>query len=121
MFDALLVLSFGGPEGPDDVMPFLHNVVRDKKNVPPERLIEVARHYELFDGVSPLNAQNRSLLAALVHELNLHGPSLSVYWGNRNWHPMLGDTVRQMAADGVRRALALVTSAFGFRPVMSRS
>ncbi|MCE5302996.1 MAG: ferrochelatase [Planctomycetaceae bacterium] len=112
-YDALLLVSFGGPEGPDDVAPFLQNVVRDKKNIPPERLIEVARHYERFDGVSPLNAQNRSLLTSLVAELNAHGPQLPVYWGNRHWHPLLTDVVRQMADDGVRRALALVTSAFG--------
>lgn len=111
-YDALLLISFGGPEGPDDVLPFLENVVRGK-NVPQQRLLEVVRRYELFDGVSPINSQNRALLAALVAELNAHGPQLPVYWGNRNWHPLLTDTVRQMAEDGVRRALALVTSAFG--------
>jgi protoporphyrin/coproporphyrin ferrochelatase len=111
-YDAILLVSFGGPEGPDDVMPFLENVVRDK-NVPPERLKEVAGRYTLFDGVSPLNAQNRVLLGALVAELNAHGPKLPVYWGNRNWHPMLADAVQQMADDGVQKALALVTSAFG--------
>jgi ferrochelatase len=111
-YDALLLLSFGGPEGPDDVMPFLENVVRGK-DVPRERLLEVAEHYQLFDGVSPINAQNRALLAALVAELNAHGPQLPVYWGNRNWHPLLADTVGQMAEDGVCHALALVTSAFG--------
>ncbi len=111
-YDALLLVSFGGPEKPDEVIPFLENVLRGK-DVPRQRLLEVAEYYDLFDGVSPLNAQNRSLLAALVHELNLHGPSLSVYWGNRNWHPFLEDTVREMAEDGVRRALAFVTSAFG--------
>lgn len=111
-YDALLLVSFGGPEKPDDVMPFLENVLRGK-DVPRQRLQEVAEHYELFDGVSPLNAQNRSLLAALVQELNAHGPNLSVYWGNRNWHPFLEDTIREMAEDGVRRALALVTSAYG--------
>ena len=111
-YDALLLVSFGGPEGPDDVLPFLENVVRGK-NVPRERLLEVARHYELFDGVSPLNTENRALLAALVGQLNVHGPRLPVYWGNRNWHPMLVDAVGQMATDGVHRALAFVTSAFG--------
>lgn len=110
--DALLLVSFGGPEGPDDVMPFLENVVCGK-NVPRWRLMEVARHYELFGGVSPSNSQNRALLASLVAELNEHGPRLPVYWGNRHWHPMLADTIRQMADDGVRHALALVTSAFG--------
>jgi protoporphyrin/coproporphyrin ferrochelatase len=114
-YDALLLLSFGGPEGPDDVLPFLENVVRGK-DVPPERLLEVARHYELFDGVSPLNSQNRALLTALVGQLNAHGPHLPVYWGNCHWHPLLVDTVRQMAEDGVRRALAFVTSAFGSYP-----
>lgn len=109
---AILLLSFGGPEGLEEVLPFLENVVRGK-NVPHERLLEVARHYELFDGVSPLNSENRALLAALVGELNAHGPRLPVYWGNRNWHPLLVDTVRQMAEDGVEHAFALVTSAFG--------
>ncbi len=114
-YDALLLVSFGGPEGPDDVMPFLENVVCGK-NVPRWRLLEVARHYELFDGVSPINAQNRALLASLVEELNAHGPRLPVYWGNRHWHPLLADAVGQMADDGVGRALAFVTSAFGSYP-----
>jgi protoporphyrin/coproporphyrin ferrochelatase len=114
-YDALLLVSFGGPEGLDDVMPFLENVVRGKE-IPQERLREVARHYELFDGLSPLNSQNRVLLAALVAELNAHGPQLPVYWGNRNWHPLLVDAVGQMAEDGVCRALAFVTSAFGSYP-----
>ncbi len=114
-FDALLLASFGGPEGPDDVMPFLENVVRGRP-VPRERLQEVARHYDLFDGVSPINAQNRALLAALIAELNTHGPPLMVYWGNRHWHPLLEDAVRQMAEDGVGRALAFCTSAFGSYP-----
>lgn len=111
-YDALLLVSFGGPEGPDDVLPFLENVLRGKR-VPQERMLEVAEHYQLFGGVSPLNMQNRALLASLVAELNAHGPHLPVYWGNRNWHPLLADTVQQMAEDGVRRALAFVTSAFG--------
>jgi ferrochelatase len=110
-----LLISFGGPEGPDDVMPFLENVVRGK-NVPRERLLEVARHYELFDGISPINGQNRALLASLVAELNANGPPLPVYWGNRNWHPMLDEAVAQMAEDGVERALAFVTSPFGSYP-----
>jgi len=114
-YDALLLVSFGGPEGPDDVMPFLENVVRGK-DVPQQRLLEVARHYELFDGVSPINGQNRALLAALVAELNANGPQLPVYWGNRNWHPMLADAIGQMAEDGVERALAFVTSPFGSYP-----
>ena len=109
--DALLLLSFGGPEGSDDVLPFLENVLRGK-NVPHERLLEVAEHYHLFEGVSPINAQNRALLAALLTELHSQGIDLPVYWGNRNWHPLLTDTLRQMAEDGVCRALAFVTSAF---------
>ena len=113
--DAFLLVSFGGPEGPDDVMPFLENVVRGK-NVPRQRLLEVVRHYELFDGVSPLNEQNRALLAAVAEEFNSNGVPLPIYWGNRNWHPLLADTVEQMAADGVRRALALITSPFGSYP-----
>lgn len=110
-YDAILILSFGGPEGMDDVMPFLENVLRGR-NVPRERMVEVAHHYELFGGVSPINAQNRALIAALEAELQAHGPNLPVYWGNRNWHPMLADTLRQMRADGVRHALAFFTSAY---------
>ncbi len=111
-YDAVLLVSFGGPERPEDVEPFLQNVLRGKR-VPPERVREVAEHYYLFGGVSPINGENRALLAALVTELNAHGPHLPVYWGNRNWHPLLTDTLQQMADDGVRRALAFVTSAFG--------
>lgn len=111
-YDAVLLLSFGGPEKPSDVLPFLENVLRGK-NVPQQRMLEVAEHYYLFGGISPINAQNRALLTALVHELNQGGPHLPVYWGNRNWHPLLEDTLRQMADDGIRRALAFVTSAFG--------
>lgn len=110
-YDAVMLVSFGGPEKPDDVLPFLENVLRGK-NVPPERMREAAEHYHLFGGASPINAQNRALVAALVDELNRHGPHLPVYWGNRNWHPLLPDTVRQMADDGVQHALAFVTSAF---------
>jgi len=111
-YDALLLVSFGGPEGPDDVMPFLENVLRGK-NVPRERMLEVAEHYQQFGGVSPINQQNRALLAALVGELNQHGSQLPVYWGNRNWHPLLPDSIQQMADDGVQHALAFVTSSFG--------
>lgn len=111
-YDAVLLVSFGGPENPDDVIPFLENVLRGK-NVPQERMLEVAEHYYLFGGESPINSQNRALLVALVQELNAHGPQLPVYWGNRNWHPMLTETIQQMADDGVQRALAFVTSAFG--------
>jgi protoporphyrin/coproporphyrin ferrochelatase len=111
-YDALLLVSFGGPEGTADVMPFLENVLRGR-NVPPERMREVARHYELFGGVSPLNARNRALVAALEAEMKAKEPQLPVYWGNRNWHPLLAETLRQMADEGVRHALAFVTSAYG--------
>ena len=114
-YDALLLISFGGPEGPDDVMPFLENVVCGK-DVPRERLRAVARQYESFGGCSPANDQSRALLTALVGELNAHGPRLPVYWGNRNWHPLLADAVGQMAEDDVHHALAFVTSAFGSYP-----
>ena len=110
-YDAVLIVSFGGPEKMDDVLPFLENVLRGK-NVPRERMLEVAHHYEQFSGVSPINAQNRALIANLVQELDRHGPKLPVYWGNRNWHPLLADTLRKMADDGIRRALAFVTSAY---------
>ena len=114
-YDAVLLVSFGGPDRPDDVIPFMENVVRGKE-VPRERILEAAAHYELFDGVSPINAQNRALLAALLEELNTHRLALPVYWGNRNWHPLLCDTLRQMADQGVRHALAFVTSAFSSYP-----
>ncbi len=110
-YDSLLVVSFGGPEGMDDVLPFLENVLRGK-NVPRNRMLEVAEHYRQFGGVSPLNAQNRALVAALEQELAAHGPALPVYWGNRNWHPLLPGTLKQMAAGGRRRALAFFTSAY---------
>ena len=111
-FDAVLVLSFGGPEGPDDVLAFLRNVTRGR-GVPDERLAAVAEQYNVFGGRSPINDQCRALIAALRDELDQHGSSLPIYWGNRNWHPYISDTVEQMAADGVRRALVFVTSAFG--------
>jgi ferrochelatase len=109
--DALLVVSFGGPESNDEVLPFLENVLRGK-NVPRERMLAVAEHYYHFGGKSPINEQNRQLIAALQAELDQHGPKLPIYWGNRNWHPLLADTLEQMKRDGVRRALAFVTSAF---------
>jgi ferrochelatase len=117
MYDALLLVSFGGPDGPGDVIPFLENVVRGRRpataGAPPrERLLEVAEHYYQFGGRSPINEQNRALVTAIKRELAAHGPPLRVYWGNRNWHPLLAETLRQMASDGVRRALAFVTSAF---------
>lgn len=110
-YDALLLLSFGGPERREDVIPFLENVLRGK-NVPRERMLEVAEHYYHFDGKSPINDHNRQLLAALRIDFDSTGVRLPLYWGNRNWHPLLADTLRQMQADGVRRALALATSAF---------
>ena len=110
-YDALLLVSFGGPEKQEDVIPFLQNVLRGKR-VSAQRLEEVAAHYEYFGGASPINPQNRALLAALVAEFNAHGPILPVFWGNRNWHPLLPDTLKEMAEEGVRRALAFVTSAF---------
>ncbi len=111
-YDAFLLLSFGGPEGPDDVLPFLANVTRGR-GVPPERLAAVAEHYAHFGGVSPINQQCRDLLAAVGKEFAAHGVDLPLYWGNRNWQPYLADTLRRMRADGVRRALAFVTSAYG--------
>jgi protoporphyrin/coproporphyrin ferrochelatase len=110
-FDAVLVLSFGGPEKPDDVIPFLENVLRGR-NVPRERMLAVAEHYYHCGGKSPINDQCRALIAGLEGELAIHGPQLPIYWGNRNWHPFLADTLRQMKADGVRRALGFVTSIF---------
>lgn len=110
-YDALLVVSFGGPEGPDDVMPFLDNVLRGR-GVPEARKLEVAEHYLHFGGVSPINQHNRELVQALEAELNAAGRDLPVYLGNRNWHPFLSDTLGQMKADGISHGLALVTSAF---------
>lgn len=109
-FDALLVLSFGGPEGPDDVMPFLRNVTRGR-GIPEERLAVVGEHYRHFGGVSPINEHNRALIAAVRAEFAEHAIALPVYWGNRNWAPFVTDTVRTMSDDGVRRALVLATSA----------
>ncbi|HMF76235.1 MAG TPA: ferrochelatase, partial [Bryobacteraceae bacterium] len=104
-YDAILVVSFGGPEKPDDVIPFLENVLRGR-NVPRERMMAVAEHYYHFGGKSPINDQNRALIAALRNLLAAEGPPLPIYWGNRNWHPMLADTLRQMRGDGVRRTIA---------------
>jgi protoporphyrin/coproporphyrin ferrochelatase len=110
-YDALLVVSFGGPEGPDEVLPFLDNVFRGLP-ISPETRSRVAKRYEAFGGVSPINSHTRSFIKALQHELDAHGPALTIYWGNRNWHPLLPDTLAQMAHAGVRRALAYVTSTF---------
>ncbi len=110
-YDAILVVSFGGPESADDVIPFLENVLRGR-NVPRERMLAVAEHYYHFGGKSPINEQVRELIAALEKELTQHGPKLPVYWGNRNWHPMLAETLQQMKNDGIHRALAFVTSAY---------
>ena len=106
-----MLVSFGGPEGPDDVIPFLENVLRGK-NVPRERMLKVAEHYYRFGGISPINQQNRNLIEALQTELEINGPRLRIYWGNRNWHPLLPDALTQMAKDGVRKALAFATSAY---------
>jgi ferrochelatase len=110
-YDGLLVVSFGGPEGMDDVIPFLENVLRGR-NVPRDRMLQVAHHYELFNGVSPINEQNRKLISALKAEFETSGPQLPIYWGNRNWHPLLPDTIQRMADDGITKALAFVTSAY---------
>ena len=110
-YDSVLIVSFGGPEGPDDVEPFLANVTAGRK-IPAERLAAVARQYQHFGGVSPINEQCRRLVAALDAKLSGAGLGLPVYWGNRNWTPYLADTVAEMAAAGRRRALAVVTSAY---------
>jgi protoporphyrin/coproporphyrin ferrochelatase len=109
--EALLVLSFGGPEGPDDVMPFLENVTRGR-GIPRERLEAVAEHYHHFGGVSPINEQNRALIAAVEKELAAGGIDLPVYWGNRNWAPYVEDAWRQMADDGIEHVYVFATSAY---------
>lgn len=110
-FDAFLLMSFGGPEGPDDVMPFLRNVTAGR-GVPEERLLEVVEHYQHFGGVSPINEQCRALLREVERDFREQGVGLPLYWGNRNWHPMLADTLAQMRDDGVEHAVALATSAY---------
>ncbi|HET6739298.1 MAG TPA: ferrochelatase, partial [Kribbella sp.] len=110
-YDAVLLLSFGGPEKPDDVLPFLQNVTRGR-GIPDERLKEVGEHYYSFGGKSPINDQNRALLKALRASFDEIGLDLPIYWGNRNWAPYLTDTMREMAADGIRRAVVIVTSAY---------
>lgn len=110
-YDAILVVSFGGPESKEEVIPFLENVLRGR-NIPRERMLIVAEHYYHFEGKSPINQQTRELIAAIQAELELSGPKLPIYWGNRNWHPLLPETLRKMQQDGIRRALAFVTSAY---------
>lgn len=111
-YDALLVLSFGGPESNEEVVPFLENVTRGR-GIPRERLEVVGQHYFHFGGKSPLNDLNREIIANLDRELHSRGYELPIYYGNRNWHPFAADTAEQMAADGVRNALVLATSAWG--------
>jgi ferrochelatase len=110
-YDAVVLVSFGGPEGPDDVLPFLRRVTAGK-GIPDERLAEVGEHYALFGGVSPINAQNRSLIAALEAELAIRGMPTTIAWGNRNFHPLLTDTFTELAREGHRRLLVLTTSAY---------
>jgi protoporphyrin/coproporphyrin ferrochelatase len=110
-YDAFLLVSFGGPEGMEEVLPFLRNVLRGR-DVPEQRILAVAQHYELFGGISPINEQNRRLISALSSVIEFDGPKLPIYWGNRNWHPLLTDTVKQMADDGIRRAMAFVTAGY---------
>ncbi len=110
-YDAILVVSFGGPESKEEVIPFLENVLRGR-NVPRDRMLSVAEHYYHFEGKSPINQQARELITALGAELERNGPRLPIYWGNRNWHPLLPETLRKMKQDGIQRALAFVTSAY---------
>ena len=110
-YDAVLIVSFGGPEGPDDVMPFLDNVLRGLP-IKPESKAEIAQRYQDYGGVSPINGEVRKFITALNVELETNGPALPIYWGNRNWHPMLADTMKQMRDDGIRRAITFVTSMF---------
>jgi len=110
-YDAILVVSFGGPESKEEVIPFLENVLRGR-NIPRERLLTVAEHYYHFEGKSPINQQTRGLMSALEAELERNRPKLPIYWGNRNWHPLLPDTLRRMRQDGIQRVLGFVTSAY---------
>jgi ferrochelatase len=110
-YDAILIVGFGGPERHEDVLPFLENVTRGR-NVPEARLLEVARHYDHFGGASPINAQVRALIAALVPELKRRGITLPIFWGNRNWHPMLAAALAEMTANGMQKALAVVLAAY---------
>ena len=110
-YDALLLVSFGGPDGPEDVVPFLENVTRGR-GIPRGRLEQVGEHYLRFGGKSPINDLNRALLDAIRADLDAHGLDIPVYWGNRNWDPYLSDTVCRMTDDGVTRAACFVTSAY---------
>lgn len=110
-YDAILFMSFGGPEKPDDVVPFLENVTRGR-SIPKERLAEVGKHYYQFGGKSPINEQNLALIEALKQELAENGPDLPIYFGNRNWNPFITDTMQQMKDDGIKRAIAFFTSSF---------
>ena len=110
-YDAVLVVSFGGPESREEVIPFLENVLRGR-DIPRERMLAVAEHYYHFEGKSPINQQTRELIAALEAKLERSGPKLPIYWGNRNWHPLLADALLKMKNDGIRRAVAFVTSAY---------
>jgi ferrochelatase len=110
-YDAILVVGFGGPERREDVLPFLENVTRGR-NIPRDRLLEAARHYDHFGGLSPINAQVRALINALIPELERRGILLPVFWGNRNWHPMLPAALTEMAAQGIKKALAVVLAAY---------
>src|SRR5262245_29869728 len=109
-FDSVLVISFGGPQGPDDIRPFLANVLRGRR-VSPERVEEVAHHYELFGGVSPITAMTRRQAEGLKRRLEAAGTPMPVYVGMRNWHPLLPDTLREMHAAGLRRAIGFITAA----------
>ncbi len=111
-YDAILIVGFGGPEGREDVVPFLENVLRGR-NVPHERMLEVAEHYYRFEGISPINQQVRDVISALKTELQQHNITLPIYWGNRNWKPMLPETMQQMKEENISRALGLVLSAYG--------
>jgi len=110
-YDALMLVSFGGPEKAEDVLPFLENVTRGR-DTPRERLEEVGEHYFLFGGRSPINDQNRAFIAAVEEDLRTNGLDVAVYWGNRNWDPYLADTLRQMKSDGIERVACLLTSAY---------
>ena len=109
--DSILWISFGGPEGPDEVLPFLENVLRGKP-VPRERMLEVAEHYQHFGGISPINAQNRDLIARLGQALRAAGLDLPIYWGNRNWAPYITDALRQIRQAGHRYPLPIFTNMF---------